>query len=265
MPNILIDNISKDSKIEEDTKLFRITSPTYATDQFLLNGKGSLVSEGRYHIIHQRTSYASNNVLLCIAEVLFHMIHQSLKKLKNNSYGEFKKEAHKEFVIVMFKCYEISDLVFIDSSEAYIKYSLNPSITTHPHFSYDPLRNAANTIRRDSSDGIIYSSARHSKGLSVCFLEDKTQIIKSIENKLKITLTLVSEDKNLVIDKNFDPSRVRLNYEIGYFDIDTNDFKNFRTNLNPILPDHFGFIDIGRRDYSNPHVPYPDSAIKRTI
>lgn len=265
MPNIKVDNIVKSAEIEEDTTLFRIVSPGYATKKFLLNGKGSKIGEGRYHRIQQLASYVSDNIILCIAEKLFHMLHQSVKKLRNNSYGEFKKEAHKDFVIVVFKCYKIMDIVNIDSSEAYHLYQLNPSITTHPDCIYEPLHRASDTMRNNSNNGIVSYSARHSKGLSACLFWDNTSNIKSINSKLKLKLTLVSEDKTLVSDPTFDPTTKRLNYKIGYFEIDNNDFRTKRYTLFPILSDSFGYIDIGRFDYNNVKFPYPDCAMKIKI
>jgi len=83
---IIIDSnkIDQDAQIEDGTILFRLASPLFSSQTDLLNGRGALKGRGRYHRIHQYTSYVSDNVLICMAELLYHMSRAAMKTLVNN-------------------------------------------------------------------------------------------------------------------------------------------------------------------------------------
>jgi len=221
---------------------------------------GCRFAEGRFHVFQQLTSYASNNFLVCIAEKLFYMSRTALEKLTNNSYGEFRGEATRQVVLVIFKCSRVSDLVYIESTVAIQTFALNPSTITHPDFEYEPLRNAANKIR-PSKQGILYPSARHSEGWAICFFWDHSQTVKHVEAKVKVKLSLASEDlKFLADDPNFDPVHARLSHTTGYFEIDDFDFRQFKGLMYPNLPQRSGYIEFRRIPYEIAH--YPACAMK---
>ena len=103
--------IQQDAKIEKDTTLFRLASPLYSSQSDLLNGKGANAGEGRYHRIQQPTSYVSNNALLCIAEVLYHMSRKAMNHLANNGApSQWQKYAQILRHLVIFDMHEITEL-----------------------------------------------------------------------------------------------------------------------------------------------------------
>lgn len=256
-----INKIYEDAEIGDDARLYRITSPTYATKSTLLNGRGANSGDGRFHVIQQLTSYSADNVLICIAEKLFYMHYISLRKLSNNSYPEFKREATKKHVLSVFKCENIQDFIYVESSVARQNYQLNPSTVTYPDRIYAPLQTAGNKMRRANKNGIMYPSARHSQGLSVCFFGDQTNNIKSLEANIQLTLSLVSEDMTTLADDiNFDPTSARISNSIGHFSFDDSDFRQYSNLLSPNLSSKDGYIDFHRIFYV--HANYPSCAIK---
>jgi hypothetical protein len=260
---IRTDRFSEGATIESGTRLYRITSPSFVSKKFLLNGKGSMMGEGRYHFINEPTSYSSDNVLLCIAEKLFHMNNAALKKLKNSSYGEFNGETSKKCILVVFKCKEINDLSNIRSKGALRKYNINPSTITHPDTIYRQLQTVSSNMRKNRKKGIISPSARHSEGLSVAFFGDCTSSILDIEHIFKLELTLVSEDLSTLArdTQKFNPKVHRVSQNIGYFEFNTPQVKQFFALIEPRMGGLSGFIDFYRFKYNTNPQPYPDCAI----
>jgi hypothetical protein len=263
--SIKYDAIRADAEIEQSTRLYRITSPSFVSKNFLLNGKGCILCDGRYHCIRDLTSYASDNVFLCIAEKLFHMSNMSLEKLKNNSPNEFFKVASKRCSLVVFKCNNVTDLVNINSDNACKQYNTNPSAITHPDTFYSQLQNISRRIRNNSKKGIISPSARHSKGLTVVFFGDHTASIEDIEFIFDIELSLVSEDMKTLASGGggFNFRRDRINQNIGFFKFHQNQLSRNFALLNPRFSRPSGLIDFCRLRYRyiNNLVPYPTCAI----
>lgn len=262
MPGIKTNSIYQDAEVEEDAVLYRITTPSYADQQFLLNGGGSYKGEGRFHRIHQLTSYVSDNVLMCIAEKLFHMSYIALKKLRNNSYIDFRREATRKQVLVVFECKNITDLIHVESSQAINTYQLNPSTIIHPEQFYTPLQDVADQIRGLGCNGVVYPSARHSKGYSVALFGDMSSKIKgNISAKIRMTLSLVREDRSMLAnDGRFDPTHNRISTNIGHFAFNATDFAQYQYLLSPNLQSAQGHIDFYRTYYGQ--TGYPASALK---
>jgi len=248
------------AEVEAGTTLYRVTSPTWADPSFLLNGAGANHGHGRFHRIHHATSYVSDNVLLCIAERLYHMSHVAYKKLANKSYAEFKCESSRLEVIVIFETNQLPNLVHLDSAVA-IQYSqLNPSAITQSDSIYDPLSRAGDQLRTDGAAGVVYASARHSIGHSLALFGNHSALIDRITARVKIRLSLASEDLSILTnDPSFNPISVRLSQHIGHFAIDAADFGNYQYLLNPALKIAQGFLPFHRIFYGSK--PYPQSAI----
>ena len=64
--------------------LYRLTSVHFCQQGDILTGNGPLdsVEPGRFNEAGQRTTYVSNNVLVCIAEILFHRYRRMLNNIK---------------------------------------------------------------------------------------------------------------------------------------------------------------------------------------
>jgi RES domain-containing protein len=259
LSTIHVDPVYQDSMIGLGTVLYRVTTPTFAGLTELLNGKGADFGTGRWHRISQATSYASDNVLVCFAEKMFYMTKKATKKLLNNSFTEFKREASRDFVLAAFKCQHVDNLVHIASSEALHHHSLNPSSVTQPDQEYPPLQNAADAIRSNGNNGLVYLSARHSVGLAVALFGDKTTAINAILATVRVRLSLVSEDRSMLADDaRFDPTRDRISYTAGHFAIDAADYSNYQYMINPSVTQS-GYIYTSRVFY---RAAYPGSAVK---
>jgi RES domain len=259
VPSIRTDLIYPDSEIEPGTILYRITSATYADPAYLLNGRGALLGEGRFHRIQQLTSSISQNILVCFSEQLFYMSRSAIRKLSNNSFVEFRREAVRDCLLAIVECNQQADLIHIASATALHHYSLNPSSITQPDQCYTPLQDAADRIRSSSKEGLVYLSARHSVGLAAALFGDKTGLIKSIIATVRVRLSLVSEDRSqLVGSPSFNPTKDRISYSMGHFSIDAADFANYQYKFTPVIAASQGYLSFNRIPYKG---AYPRAAI----
>src|SRR5262249_39427377 len=80
-------NESHTARIASGGYLYRLTSLAHSTAQDILSGGGTLNNPvpGRFNSPHQRTSYCANNVLICIAEVLYHMYRTALQRIESEA------------------------------------------------------------------------------------------------------------------------------------------------------------------------------------
>ena len=138
--------INQDAEIDEDTTLFRLALPLYSSQPDLLTGKAALRGEGRYHRIHQETSYVADSVLLCIAELLYHMSRDAMNVfVKNGTTSQWQKCAQVQRHLVVFDVHKIPDLVYIDTVDCRQQTVLNaqqliPStIIIHPDLKWTAL------------------------------------------------------------------------------------------------------------------------------
>jgi hypothetical protein len=255
-----VNDVIQDTDIPPGTIVFRLTSPTWADEKFVLNGRGADQGEGRYHWIQQTTSYVSDNVLLCIAEKLYYMNREALRKLANNSFLEFRHVAVRQEVIVILELQGISSLCHVNSRECLFQHQLNRSVITQPD-QHDPrLHAVADTLRKVNTPGLIYPSARHSMGNAIAMFGDHSKSIARVVGKVRINLSLVSEDlKSRADDKSFDAIEHRLSHTTGHFAIDAGDFSRFQYHLWPTFHHSVGFLDYLRVNYAT---PYPAGAVR---
>jgi hypothetical protein len=252
--------VYQDTDIPAGTIVFRLTSPTWADQKLVLNGRGADHGSGRYHRIHQPTSYVSDNVLLNIGEKLYYMNRDALRKLANNSLLEFKRAALRQEVIVILELDGISSLCHINSKECLVRHQLNRSLITHPDHHDQALHAAADALRFAQKPGVIYPSARHSMGSAIGLFGDHSGSIKRVVGKVRINLSLVSEDLQLRAgDTGFDPIEHRLSHTVGYFAIDAGDFSRFQYQLEPAINQPAGFLDYHRVVYPP---SYPAGAVR---
>lgn len=247
--------IFQNAEIEGDTILFRLALPLYSSQADLLTGKAALRGEGRYHGIHQETSYVSDSALLCMAEILYHMSRDAMDVLVNNgTTTQWQNQAQVLRYLVIFDVHNISDLMYIDTQDCRRQTALHaqelvPStLIVHPDCVYPPLHRAGNFYRRQSKNGIVYPSARHSQNLAVALFLDHTASIKSICAALKVTLTLVEEGTGqLAIPPRFDPNSQKISHTQGHYEFDPTDFASNQALLNPSSLAASGIIDFVRR------------------
>ena len=235
--------IDQNGYIQKDTILFRLASPLYSSLPDFLNGKGALAGDGRYHRIHQLTSYVSDSAILCIAEVLYHMSRKAMAYLANKgSPSGWRSHARILRHLVVFDVHQISDLIYVDTKDCRQEVALNaqqaiPStIIVHPDCVYDPLQKASDHYRKRNKKGVLYPSARHSQNLAAALYLDHTRSINNIHATLKVTLSLVEEGtNNPAIPPVFDPDLKKISQTLGHYAIDANDFSAARTLLIPGL------------------------------
>ena len=259
MPGISIDKRYEKAKVEKDTRLYRLVKSAYSDLPNLLNGQGGYYAQGRYNYKHQPTSYCSDNVFLCISEILFHMYDVSLRKLKNNDFSGFRAESSKRFELVVFNSKTISNLIYIDSKIGRQNYNINSSTLTHSDTIYSGLQDVSHRVRLNSKEGFVTPSARHSKGFAVVLFGDHSKSIDHIEHKFSVKLSLLKEDLSMPVnDKSFDPVEDKISQNIGHFQFSVNDFRRNTIFLKPLPSSNKGRINYSRTYYSS---NYPDSAI----
>ncbi|OGO77147.1 MAG: hypothetical protein A2Y23_15370 [Clostridiales bacterium GWB2_37_7] len=259
MSGIVYNDNYEDVEIRDNTTLFRITRPSYSDPVNLLNGQGSFYSQGRYNYLQQATSYCSDNIFICISEVLFHMYEISQRKLKNNDMRGFRTESNKRLELVVFNTNKIENIAYIDSDEGRQNYKLNPTTITHSDTIYSELRDASNNVRLNKRVGMITPSARHSVGFVIVLFGDHSASVKNIDFKFPIKLSLLSEDLKMTTDNSlFSPFKIRINQTIGMFEFDTKYFKKNYNYLKPIPTSSTGKISFSRFFYEK---NYPKAAI----
>lgn len=255
---------SQDAEIEAGTTLYRLASITFSSGPDLLNGRGAMAGEGRYHYVHQATSYCSDNVLVCFAEVLYHMSRQALDSLANNMpLATWLTRAVVPKHLVVFEIRAIPDLVNIDTDDCRNQTAMRArqivgsSLLTHPDMVYDPLQQASNFYRRSGRNGVVYPSARHSRRYAIALYADKTSAIVRIRATLDVTLKIIDESTGIPVDGLiFDPSRQKVDQTRGYYQISSSHYHSAQSLLVPNIPIS-GIIDFSRRLY----VHYPTDAV----
>jgi hypothetical protein len=239
---ILIDSakIDQDAQIEDGTILFRLASPLYSSQTDLLNGRGALHGPGRYHRIHQHTSYVSDNALVCMAEVLYHMSRLAMNTLVNNGPpSQWQSRAQVSRHLVIFEASAISDLIYIDTRDCRhltlvnTRRAIPSTVIVHPDCIYDHLHEAGDYYRAQNKKGIVYPSARNSApGIAVALFLDHTASIRQILATLRVTLTLVEEKTGApAVLPAFDPNESKISHIRGFYEFDPSDFASYRTHL----------------------------------
>jgi hypothetical protein len=216
--------------------------------------------KGRCHGFHQPTSYVSNNVLLCMAEVLYHMSRSAMLTMANKGNARQwrdKASAHKDLVI--FEAHRVDDLIYLDTSES--RTQANPvasAIIVHPDCLYEPVQHASDHYRGQGKIGVVYPSARHSRDFAIALFLDRTSSIRNISAVIDVCLTLLAEDETtLATDPRFNPYEHMISHTKGRYDIDPGDLASCSHLLYPALPRASGIVDFVRRPYHT----YPNDAV----
>lgn len=262
-------NIRCACNIDDGATIYRLTSPSYANigDAFTGAGCANSSSKGRFNYSHQRAIYCSNNILLCISEILFHNYRTTLDRIANNYTPELIREKIEDKkALVIAKTQDIGDMVYLDSKDFYREYRMPEVYGTwlvHPDINYPPYQTVAGMIRDNEKNGIMYPSARHSRDVAIVLFKDTTSKIKEDDYyALEVTLKLLKEDttpanSSMVV---CDPNDDKLHFTMGYYCFEDHEqFENLK-NLNLINPSKMessGMIDFVRRNYKD----YPHDAV----
>jgi len=114
------DHKSHEASILPGAYLYKLGGLQHTGRPYLLSGGAPLDNPGfgRFHGPQQRTSYCSNNVLLAIAEVLYHIYRSTLAEIEAGTHSEPVKERTIRLRrLYAFQVKGITDLVNIDSED----------------------------------------------------------------------------------------------------------------------------------------------------
>jgi hypothetical protein len=256
-----------DAEIKDSAILYRIASLSHWEKMFILSGQGAVKtgSTGRFHRVHQQTSYCANNVIVCLSEVLYHMYRQVLKAIDDGvlSQSHIFQRATQLNKFVIFSVRDIDNLVYVDSIEAksYDRRIISTTVV-YPDPVYGPLHGISDQVRLQNKNGVVYPSARHSVDLAFAFFKDETAKIKpNFYEAPVLELKLIAESQNLSLmpPSQIKPFSDKLHATIGYYkftniahfqDLDSKGLL-YPTGLPPS-----GYVDFVRRQYSS----YPRQA-----
>jgi RES domain-containing protein len=204
--------------------LYRLTSIAHCSPSDVLSGRGPEKCRGfgRFNGPMQRTSYCTNNILVCIAEVLFHMYRSALDRLKDKMpYVEVASCLTQKRCLTVFSVDEIRDLVYVDCDSMRVDYDprISGTLIVFPDAVYQPFREFSDKLRIEQKRGVFYPSARHSEDLCIALFEDETARIRpGFFEMLPVDLRLVPESYEPGGDPGeCNPMEEKLNATMGYY------------------------------------------------
>jgi len=256
-----------EAEIDAGAVLYRLTSIHYCQASEILNGKAPTYSKisGRFNEPDQLTTYCANNVIVCLAEVLYHMYRAVLDRIRlKRPYADVIGAVHWKKCLSVFAVGRIAQLVYIDSEGTSRDYDsrISGATITFPDPLYEPFRDFHTRVRQERKSGILYPSARHSQGLCIALFGDMTDRLQhDFYELLPVDLRLVSEDQDPAqAPRDCDPFRDKLHATMGYYTFTAPDqFERVR-NGGSIYPADIpptGMVDFVRRRYLN----YPRDAV----
>jgi hypothetical protein len=249
------------AEIRDGALLYRVASLQHWERPHILSGAGAELGSpaGRFHRINQRASYCSNNVILCFAEMLYHMYRRVMDGIVDRLPVEHLINwRDKEARLVIFSVQDIRDLVYVDSQGARVDFDprmLGWAVVC-PYGTYEPFHNLSDMLRVKAKKGIVYPSARHSVDLAFAFFRDETAKIREdlyIALDMRLQLIPENQDFNAPPDE-CSPFSGKLHATMGYYEfLDPGEFGRARTE-GLIYPDALqdrGYVDFVRRRYRN--------------
>jgi RES domain-containing protein len=212
---------------------------------------------GRFNGAQQRTSYCANNVLVCMAEVLFHMYRRVIERIKaKQPYHDVMAAARDLRCLSIFRVRRIDNLVYVDSDAVRVEFDARICGTNvvFPDPSYEPFRVFAEALRVSRKKGVLYPSARHSKDVCIALFDDETgQIADDLYEILTVELQLICEDHDRSAGvKPCNPMKDKLHPTMGaYRFVYGPDYERISAAglLNPTGLPQQGLIDFVRRLY----------------
>lgn len=224
---------------------------------------------GRYHRIQQRTTYCSNNILVSISEVLFHMYRKALDAISAClEYSHVAQYLFQPRVLVVFGVSQIDDMVLVESQDVQDRHGthLSGTMLVHPDPHYKVLPEFAEELRSERAKGVFYPSARHSLDLAFAFFDDNSNcIMDDTYELLHLELRLVTEDQNPAIQPTPITREIvrykKLHATMGHYAFtDPATLQNLDSAglLYPQGLPNRGMVDFVRRHY----VHYPHDAVR---
>ncbi|MDP2898138.1 MAG: RES family NAD+ phosphorylase [bacterium] len=247
--------------------LYRLTSIHFCHASDILSGNAPLDSKdpGRFNEAGQRTTYASNNVLVCIAEVLFHRYRTLLNNIKEfQPSAAIRMRRPVEKVLAIVRVGGITELVFIDTQAASLEFDRRMCGTSviFPDSTYEVFYSVNRELRQKGKRGAFYPSARHSRDFCVALFRNETgSTDPALFESIYVRLQLVPEDQAFdAPPRECQPYADKLHATMGYYCfLDVSRLERLRASgaLNPADIPSSGYVDFVRRHYRQ----YPTSAV----
>ncbi|MEW5983980.1 MAG: RES family NAD+ phosphorylase [Acidobacteriota bacterium] len=247
--------------------LYRLTSLAHSDVGSLLTGEGASRSDnpGRFNEPQQRASYCGTNVLVCLAEVLFHMYRTALDRTRKRlPPAMIRSAASAARALSVFEVSGIDSLIYLDTDDVRADYDgrITGSTVVFPDPDYEPLRDVNQRFRVEGKRGVMYPSARHSRDVClVLFRDETTCVIPGSHIVIPVELKLIREDQDVrrapgVVDAFME----KIHATMGYYEfVDQSRFAQARVDsrIHPQGLPPRGTVDFVRRRY----VSYPLEAV----
>lgn len=253
--------------IASNAILYRCTSAAWCSHELLANGQGPVHgnTSGRFHFAQQPTTYCANNVLTSVSEVVYHMYRKALEAVRfGHSVQHIEATAERHFCLVIFRVAGIGELTRLDCEDFQREHGpkLSGTMVVHPDDKYVEFQTVGTKLREDKRRGVVYPSARHSRGDCYALFRDETKnVLFDSVKPIPLTLRLVSEDQDRnVVPGRCSPHKHKLDPVQAFYQFDDLDkFQNANDGglLNPAKLPRCGYFDFTRRMYSS----YPEKAI----
>jgi len=258
----------EDASIPEDAIVYRIAPIDFSNQEHMLSTK-MINFEGRWHRPQQNSTYTSNNVIVCMAEVLFHNYRRMLDGVRDRRKPSWLRSCYrKEKVLQIARVRQIGNLAHLESEDFRRQYDLWGMAAVHPDPCYSLYHNINDDLRRPIDEehregkrsGVVYPSARHSRDFCAALFRDESGKIKDFWC-LSLVLSLVHEDQlpgTPLISAS--PERDKIHQTMGYYSFDALEEFNQLDRQGLIHPAGLppqGFIEFVRRGYAD----YPTHAV----
>jgi len=258
-----------EAAVRQGAYLYRLTSPTHCSIEHVLSGKGPLYSseEGRFNAPQQITTYCANNVLVCLAEVLFHTYERAIRSIERRlDYAFIRRCLVAERFLVVLRIEEIPDLVHIDSEGVTVDFDarMRGAASVLPRATYKLFQDFHNSVRRRQKKGILYPSARHSRDVCFALFYDETaRVITESYAAVPVTIRLIAENQDLAGNpRDFSPFTDKIHPTMGHYEFhDPAQLMDLvsKGEINPPDLPVSGMLDFVRRPYRS----YPGGAVCR--
>jgi hypothetical protein len=247
--------------------LYSITPKEYSERNQVVSGVSAAhdteLFGGLFHSPQQYASYCANNVLTLICDVLHSMVTTALKAMaRRYPYSEIASHLEAHRYLVVFTVMELGDLVFAPSRGIYHEFGfqLHDEALRCPELFVNDLKLLADRARHASKRGILYPSARHSRGMCLVFFRNESNAVHADPYvRLELELKLVGENSHIgkdIMGKDI------IDIRRGYFEfIDPHQMDAIRSAICPLYLTSKGIVELVRRDYWQ----YPADAVMQSV
>jgi hypothetical protein len=245
--------------------LYKVASLIHADPASVLSGGSGIGSpaHGRFHVSHQRVTYCSDNVLVAIAEVLSAMHARVMQRLRERApVNVIRATIREERSLVIPPVRKLERLAYLESAALRRELGVfGGSFIVSAERQEHVFHEIANKLRQQDCNGIMYPSARHSRGHAIALFTDQTSSLKTDSfAALRMTLQLVPEDFDLATPRMPDPFEEVIDSSRGYYAFtDEPQFTALESlgRLSPQGLSQQGTVDLFRKAYRR----YPYDAV----